>query len=260
MIEAWNYDSGDGEMCWAAAASNMLHWWVALNADYIEKYDNEFPSSPSGFTRPSFDYKDNVEEQSPIFRFFIERSPNQPGSTWHSLNWFLTAGNYIPLSDSRWKDFPGFFCEVLGNKTLVSPEEITGPSRSKFNEIIKSALTNRQAIGFSASGMQFGGTVPHAMTIWGAEFDENGEVSYIYYVDNNDGFLQDATEGSVCIRQKMTYHSLNNGGGYDVPHIQSSLGPNYDSPIVRLCVLGLERDKWAKKYGVLPLPGDDRTE
>lgn len=26
----------------------------------------------------------------------------------------------------------------------------------------------------------------HSMTIWGAEFDENGDISYIYVADNND--------------------------------------------------------------------------
>lgn len=250
-----NPDSGDGEMCWAAAASNMLHWWVALNADYIRKYDADYPQS-SAYPRPSFEYKE--EERSPIFQFFIYRSPNQPGYTSHALNWFLTAGSTIPLSGSQWENFPGFFPGVLGAGTKVTPDEqIMGLSRSKFNEVIKSALKNRQAIGFTPSGRRFGGT--HAMTIWGAEFDENGEVSYIYYVDSNDGFEQEATKYSVCIRQKIVYYPLG-GVGYDVPHMQSSSGKEYDSPVARLCLLGLERDKWAKKYGVLPLPGDDRAE
>ena len=31
----------------------------------------------------------------------------------------------------------------------------------------------------------------HAINLWGAEFDENGDVSTIYLVDNNDGSLGD---------------------------------------------------------------------
>lgn len=41
------------------------------------------------------------------------------------------------------------------------------------------------------------------MTIWGAEFDDEGYVDYIYYADNNYGD-QDPV-GAACIQQKISY-------------------------------------------------------
>ena len=58
----------------------------------------------------------------------------------------------------------------------------------------------------------------HAINLWGAEFDEKGEVSTIYLVDNNDGNLgdwiykakivyeQDASSGSLFTYMKWVYN------------------------------------------------------
>ena len=57
-------------------------------------------------------------------------------------------------------------------------------SKENFNEMMKRAFTENKAIGFTAYKFTTGGESLHAMTIWGAEFDEEGYVSHIYYCLN----------------------------------------------------------------------------
>lgn len=36
----------DKNLCFSAAASNMLHWWFDRNSDYIDKYLQMYPNDP----------------------------------------------------------------------------------------------------------------------------------------------------------------------------------------------------------------------
>ena len=59
---------------------------------------------------------------------------------------------------------------------------VGGLGKERFNEVIKDALSTKKAIGLSVGLITEG----HVITMWGAEFDENGDVSHIYVADNND--------------------------------------------------------------------------
>ena len=92
-------------------------------------------------------------------------------------------------------DCPGYFGRVF-KKTDVVYTDNRAMSKSRFNQIIKHALKNRQALEFTTNGN-------HAMTIWGAEFDDEGYVDYIYYADNNYGD-QDPVGLHVSARKYLT--------------------------------------------------------
>lgn len=34
----------DSNMCWAAACSNMIYWWLEQNAEYVRRYGYSGPS------------------------------------------------------------------------------------------------------------------------------------------------------------------------------------------------------------------------
>ena len=76
-------------------------------------------------------------------------------------------------------------------------------SKENFNEMMKRAFTENKAIGFTAYKFTTGGESLHAMTIWGAEFDEEGYVSHIYYCDNN--LVDQDANGAAIIRLGITY-------------------------------------------------------
>lgn len=87
-------------------------------------------------------------------------------------------------------------------------------TKEEFNNAIKLARKQGMAVGLDIF-IQGGG---HAINLWGAEFDEKGEVSTIYLVDNNDGNLgdwiykakivyeQDASSGALFTYMKWVYN------------------------------------------------------
>ncbi len=87
-----DYTENDGSMCWGAASSNLLIWWMVHNKPYIEAYDREYGSQvsiPSGrvFDRPAPDFKplygnDGSVNRAPVFEFFKANFPNR--SNWDS--------------------------------------------------------------------------------------------------------------------------------------------------------------------------------
>lgn len=55
-------------------------------------------------------------------------------------------------------------------------------SKKNFNDWMKDAFRNHKAIGFSVYGFSNANEGLHAMTVWGAEFDAEGNVAYLYFV------------------------------------------------------------------------------
>lgn len=88
----------------------------------------------------------------------------------------------------------------------------------------------------------------HILTIWGAEFDENGDVSYIYMADNND---RDQFEqwGVGSIRLQIAYMKYPEGATYTC--YLSGFIPN-NKPIVinRLITLELGETYWKQYFGL----------
>ena len=77
------------------------------------------------------------------------------------------------------------------------------------------------------------------MVIWGAEFDETGVASYIYYVDNNYG--DQDFGGAECIRQAISYKEDSMMGLKD----QTFMGGNR---ITAVDLIDLRQDIWKRAF------------
>ena len=173
----------DGNLCWAAAASNLLHWWMHHNRTYIKKYDEVYGTDPyPKYPRPSMTFTDTKESE--IFDLFRENFENMGNWDYAAVNWFLngTVGRLYPNNPDIETNFHGYFKKVFSGVSVATSSPMF--TKEIFNRTVKEALTNRQALGFVRLTMPDGEV--HAMVIWGAEFDGAGDVSAIYYVDNND--------------------------------------------------------------------------
>ena len=196
---------------------------------------NPWPAYP----RPSFGFSDT--EGSEIFDFFRDISRNRGGSDAVGINWFICGTPGISSPDPDIDDnYGGYFTEIFDNiDVAVSPEDAM--NKESFSRIIKGALENKQGIGFVRGGV--GAT--HVMTIWGAEFDDEGYVSAIYYVDNNDHFRFEVNGGSNdfqhhrLIREVITYK--------DSGYWKVILGTG-SYAITSLTVVDLKRDIWQKEF------------
>lgn len=125
-------------------------------------------------------------------------------------------------------------------------------SKENFNEMIKRAFTENKAIGFTAYKFVSGGESLHAMTIWGAEFDEEGYVSHIYYCDNN--LVDQDANGAAIIRLGITYDenpAIPSMGdvAYTIQLPKPFGGSRRTSLITALVLVDLRQDIWKQAFG-----------
>lgn len=243
----------DSKLCWAATASNLLHWWMNHNQKYIEAYDAEFGREYEDYERPlSMFVPMTYENQnhSEIFNFFKRYYADEAGWTASGVNWFINGEPSYPINNTA-VGFQGFF------KHLFTPKDeivigYKGVNRKKFNNLFKDAFQNDKAIGFVTAGFFTFGTGLHAMTIWGAEFDEHGEVAYIYICDNNNA---DGDPNYAAMqRYKITYRWTSDLGIYG-EYVYMQLPENGQGELVgrsylifTIFLTDLKRDKWSEKY------------
>lgn len=222
----------DGLMCWAAASSNIMHWWIDQNKEYIEKYD---------YSGPDYTYPQPKPQESDIFQYYIDAFNNLAGYIDAGVNWFIHGDTpSYPGFDDPVKEC-GFFKDVFPEgKKLAS--RYMGLSKERFNEVIKDALMNKKGLGVNIGSI----TSSHAVNIWGAEFDENGDVSYIYLADNNDR-NQFEVWGVGCYRYEIVYVSL--GGGATATHYREGLN-DFDTtyPLNTLITVELGQEYWEQYF------------
>lgn len=133
------YDDSQGtfNFCWAASATNVIHWWPDRNADSADRYF-QFKNTPKS------DFSYLGKGSSNIYSIFVkEWTENKGGHTNIGFNWFVNVDNNEAIQVS----VPGqaaYFKDVFGD-TLLN-KTIGGPKRRKFNEFIVNSLDNNRFI------------------------------------------------------------------------------------------------------------------
>lgn len=112
--KTFEYKGGDGNMCWAATASNLLHWWLNHNSKYVQAYEKAHPGNSCPKEYRQMTEKD--QNHSDIFNFFKDNFPNLGSWETGGVNWFIN-GDGQKLNANYNKDFKGFFNEVF-SKTM----------------------------------------------------------------------------------------------------------------------------------------------
>lgn len=187
----------DSAQCWAKTASNMLHWWFEQNETNITQYIvKKNITGPEEGEYQHF-YKrnspDNEEpEKSYIAKTFRTKAHNSANGDLieHGLVWYLCGRDNI----SRQKDYkgPALFKDVFEG-TIKDPEKspikttIIQQDINLFNTTLWDALRHKKAIGVVIGGTKDNKDYKHAITLWGAVFDDMNRVVAIYVVDNNFG-------------------------------------------------------------------------
>lgn len=262
-----DYVEQDGHLCWAAAASNLLIWWMVHNKPYIDAYTKEYgsevmsPVTGRTFERPAPDfvplYSNGTVNRAPVFEFFKSLFDNRASWDTAGVNWFITGNIDNLVTTSKMNGFPGFFAEVFSESDAVAVDSNRHPSRKQFNEFVIDALLHKKALGF---GITLDGN--HGMVIWGVELDAAGEISHVYYCDNNSS-EQDET-GAVILRKKIVYGVDTSAPEYgDTEYTYLQALDNEDGlskkkfKIICLTAVDLRRDIWAKKYPSIVVDEED---
>lgn len=234
---------GDRNMCWAATASNLIHWWLENNRAYVNAYEAKYGGDPCPTGYRKMTEKD--QQHSEVFNFFKECYPDMGSWDTGGVNWFVN-GDKRNLIYSSNEDFTGFFHQVFTKDTPVATET-RNTSKKNFNQWIKDAFRKHNAIGFSANGFVGPNASRHSMTIWGAEFDEEGNVAFLYFCDNNYGEIE-PNHGSLR-RFKVVYSESTSQGTYLTPlDYRDGTQPKSKALICSITLVDLRRDIWKAAF------------
>lgn len=217
---------GDGLMCWAAATSNLIHWWLEQNRS---------TAAVGAYTGPAARPADMLHSE--IFQLFKNHFPNQGDYPLKGINWFFNGVFHKRLYDTDPVDpAAGFFRGPLGTRTLGA--EYVGPEmkRDRFNALVRQALDAQQGILFVINTGRTWTT--HAVTLWGVKFDDEGLIETLYMVDNNDG--RSDPRGTIrALEVRYRPYSETNSDLY--PYVPNSVG-DFTMRIESLCTLSLGRE------------------
>lgn len=250
------YTEDDFNMCWAATASNLLIWWMNMNRDYIQAYDQAYGSSvvtESGIIeRPSYDFlplypdgTDGVVNRSEVFDFFKAHFPNMGNSEEFGVNWFI-SGAFLGADING---FNGFFHEVFSKTDNLAAATRNKPNGDIFNSFVTDALLSGKALAFDVYDIAGKGTGNHAMTVWGVEYDESGRIAYIYYCDNN--MADQDPNGAAITRKQIVSEKDNTGAECTYLKKLEPEEPLYETGkflITKVISIDLGRDLWKKKF------------
>lgn len=217
---------GDGLMCWAAATSNLIHWWLLQNRE---------TEAVLAYNGPEAVPSDMLHSE--IFQLYKNYFPNQGDYPLKGINWFFNGVFHRNIYDTDPVDSAaGFFREQLGVYSLGAEYVGTDMMRDRFNAIIKQALSSKQGILFVINMGKSWTT--HAVTLWGVKFDEDGVIDTLYMVDNNDGRYD--SRGTIRTMQvRYLPYSTSNSALY--PYVPNSVG-DFTMRIESVCTLSLGRE------------------
>ena len=214
--------ASDANLCWAASASNNLQWWLQQNRHMVEEYaklglKNEGFADISLVTELYPDSstiqfsEDGLKiENNPVWRLMRKLAPKDKGGysnkafdaffNGYQIN-FSSGGRNSPnslIKESR----AGFFHPVFG-ANLLSSALLEGKSYNYLSSNLKEWLQQGYAVTVSHKVMQS----QHAVTLWGAEYDENDKLCGLFVTDNNDGKVQFTDKNKQRHTYSMKYYS-----------------------------------------------------
>ena len=197
----------DRNLCFAAAASNTLHWYLQQNKKEIQDYIKDNGDVIRTVGANTYSLKDmlnqDVEQQgSLIYQYFKEMyGKNETGYyTVPLMDLFLNG--YTPKEDRKTniedKDLQpdargGFLYGIIGTKPQTGMQSVN--SLSDFGNSLQHYLSNNFVVCMSYRALGYN----HVVTLWGAEYDERGILRAVYVTDSDD---QDETGEETDVAMK----------------------------------------------------------
>lgn len=197
----------DQNLCFAAAASNTLHWYLQENREVIEKYieDNGDVKKTVGGTTYSLKEMLNQEveqQESLIYQYFKEIYGNNKTGFYTVPLMDLFLNGYTPKDDRRSNiedknlhpdGRGGFLHGILGGKLQTGLRSVKDVK--DMGESLQYYLSNGFALCLSYKTFSYN----HVVTLWGAEYDESGLLRAVYVTDSDD---QDETGHETDVAMK----------------------------------------------------------
>ena len=212
----------DRNLCFAAVASNTLHWYLRENKKEIQDYikDNGDVIRTVGANTYSLKEMLNqeVEQQgSLIYQYFKEMYGNNATGYYTVPLMDLFLNGYTPKEDRKTniedKDLQpdargGFLYGIIGTKPQTGMQSVN--SLSDFGNSLQHYLSNNFVVCMSYRALGYN----HVVTLWGAEYDERGILRAVYVTDSDDqdetGEEKDVAMKRYTVKGKDDFSYLTN--------------------------------------------------
>lgn len=145
-----NYD--DNSLCWAAAASNVIHWW-----------------------QRQYDIPEGVPEGEEIWNSFKSSFTDGGANAVQAFSWWL-YGTYSPPTTDAAELKPG------ARAGYYVEEDCIGDRMGEYDvmcDFIITSLSNGWAMTLDLSFM-------HEVTLWGIEYNSSNEITKLWLTDSDD--------------------------------------------------------------------------
>ena len=197
----------DRNLCFAAVASNTLHWYLRENKKEIQDYIKDNGDVIRTVGANTYSLKEmlnqDVEQQgSLIYQYFKEMYGNNETGYYTVPLMDLFLNGYTPKEDRKTniedKDLQpdargGFLYGIIGTKPQTGMQFVN--SLSDLGNSLQHYLSDNFVVCLSYTTFSYN----HVVTLWGAEYDESGLLRAVYVTDSDD---QDETGVETDVAMK----------------------------------------------------------
>ncbi|HEM3524379.1 TPA: IdeS/Mac family cysteine endopeptidase [Streptococcus suis] len=265
----------DLNLCFAAVSSNMVHWWLEQNSSYVERYLKEKNSTVNvGENYAITDlrrYIDSFQDQqnSRVFDMFKTYYGYRTNGFVSDALVDLFINGYKPkvqggvnLEDSQLvpDSRGGFFYDVFKEKKLTN--RIFSGSYERFGEDVRTVLESKGLLGLTYRTL---GYATHIVTVWGAEYDNQGKIRAVYITDSDDqqeqiGLKRMGITRDASGNPRLNNHVKNNSAGAPLDYVHTirlgqDLWEEYFNPLAKAKEIASQTLADAKKALVLSIQG-----
>ncbi|HHT7815598.1 TPA: host-specific IgM cysteine endopeptidase Ide-Ssuis [Streptococcus suis] len=243
----------DLNLCFAAVSSNMVHWWLEQNSSYVERYLKEKKGTVNvGENYAITDlrrYIDSFQDQqnSRVFDMFKTYYGYRTNGFVSDALVDLFINGYKPkvqggvnLEDSQLvpDSRGGFFYDVFKEKKLTN--RIFSGSYERFGEDVRTVLESKGLLGLTYRTL---GYATHIVTVWGAEYDNQGKIKAVYITDSDDqqeqiGLKRMGITRDASGNPRLNNHVKNNSAGALLDYVHTirlgqDLWEEYFNPLAK---------------------------
>ncbi|HEL2650146.1 TPA: IdeS/Mac family cysteine endopeptidase [Streptococcus suis] len=265
----------DLNLCFAAVSSNMVHWWLEQNSSYVERYLKEKNGTVNvGENYAITDlrrYIDSFQDQqnSRVFDMFKTYYGYRTNGFVSDALVDLFINGYKPkvqggvnLEDSQLvpDSRGGFFYDVFKEKKLTN--RIFSGSYERFGEDVRTVLESKGLLGLTYRTL---GYATHIVTVWGAEYDNQGKIRAVYITDSDDqqeqiGLKRMGITRDASGNPRLNNHVKNNSAGALLDYVHTirlgqDLWEEYFNPLAKSKEIASQILADTKKALVLSIQG-----
>lgn len=225
-------DKSDEELCWAAAASNLIQHWQ----DYYYRQHDTGETPPDGPNKNNYTSPTGTQYLA-VFDAFRDNWEDAPGLASNGFQWWFLGKDKVDADASgdleENADPAGYYQGIFTDATscYVQQELLTEDNRGGLSQELCFRQTMDAALEKAGQGVSLGiyiadekGKISsgHAITCWGYETDADGKLSAIYITDSDDRYygatkvrVEVDADGSLMLNSyDLASYNFNRDAGY----------------------------------------------